>query len=45
MAKKKKYSGEIDKHVDWGNYELSGETYEVVGSSVQNFIKDTFEQK
>lgn len=45
MAQKKKYSGEIDKHVDWGNYELSGETYEVVGSSVQSFIKDTLEQK
>ena len=45
MAKKKKYTGEIDKHVDWGNYELSGETYEVAGESVQAFIKDTLEQK
>ena len=45
MAKKKKYSGDIDKHVDWGNYELSGETYEVVGGSVQKFIKDTLEEK
>ena len=45
MAKKKIYTGDIDKHADWGNYEVSGQTYEVAGESVQKFIKDTLEEK